>query len=74
MVAGKNCNGSRITFQILAWIRNVGDETLRSKAIVLRTAVDSASVKNIEKDFEKFYFDAMVSSIQLPQVRGWEHV
>lgn len=61
MAAGKNFNKSRITFQILAWIRNVGDETLRSKAIVLRTAVDSSSVKSIEKDFEKFYFDAMVS-------------
>lgn len=47
--------------QLLAWIRKVGDETLRSQAILLRTAAEVAGVKDIEKDFEKFYFDAMVS-------------
>ncbi|KAF5301253.1 hypothetical protein FQR65_LT00953 [Abscondita terminalis] len=44
---------------LLTWIRKVGDETLRNQSILLRTAPDVASVKAIEKDFEKFYFDAM---------------
>ncbi|KAB0796014.1 hypothetical protein PPYR_10075 [Photinus pyralis] len=44
---------------LLSWIRKVGDETLRSQTMALRAVGDVASVKAVEKDFEKFYFDAM---------------
>lgn len=49
--------------QLLSWIRKVGEETLNSQAILLRTATDAAGVKTIEKSFENFYFNALVSMI-----------
>lgn len=47
--------------QLLSWIRKVGEETINSQAILLRTVTDSAAVKTIEKSFENFYFHALVS-------------
>ncbi|XP_022916262.2 puratrophin-1-like isoform X2 [Onthophagus taurus] len=45
--------------EVLAWLRNVGEESLRMQRIILRSAGDVATIKIAEKDFEKFYFDAM---------------
>lgn len=48
-------------FQLLSWIRKVGEETLNSQTVLLRTAASAAGVKTIEKSFENFYFNALVS-------------
>lgn len=49
-------------FQLLSWIRKVGEETLSSHTLLLRTATDSTGVKTIEKTFENFYFNALVGN------------
>ncbi|KAK9731870.1 RhoGEF domain [Popillia japonica] len=45
--------------EVLMWIRSTGEESLKSQCIALRSTVDVPSVKAVEKEFEKFYFNAM---------------
>lgn len=47
--------------QLLSWIRKVGEETLDSLTLVLRSVGDVAGVKEAANDFEKFFFNAWVS-------------
>lgn len=49
--------------QLLFWTRNVGEDTLNSLMLLLRSASDTAAVKDVANDFEKFFFSAWVSYI-----------
>lgn len=55
-------------FQLLSWIRKVGEETLNSQIVSLRMTTDAAGVKTIEKSFENFYFNALVNTCILTPI------
>nr|CAI5859526.1 unnamed protein product [Callosobruchus analis] len=44
--------------ELLSWTKKVGEETLNSLTLLLRSAGDSKSVKDVANDFEKFFFNA----------------
>ncbi|XP_018567154.1 triple functional domain protein isoform X3 [Anoplophora glabripennis] len=44
--------------ELLSWTKKVGEETLNSLTLLLRSAGDSAGVKEVANDFEKFFFNA----------------
>ncbi|XP_045464093.1 uncharacterized protein LOC123673564 isoform X3 [Harmonia axyridis] len=44
--------------ELITWTRQVADETLNNLVLLLRSSTDSASVKEVTLDFEKFFFGA----------------
>ncbi|XP_017786497.1 PREDICTED: uncharacterized protein LOC108569455 isoform X2 [Nicrophorus vespilloides] len=45
--------------ELLNWLRKEGEETIKNQFILLRTAENVAAIKELEKNFENFQFDAM---------------
>ncbi|KAJ8940301.1 hypothetical protein NQ318_012840 [Aromia moschata] len=43
---------------LLSWTRKVGEETLNSLTLLLRSASDASGVKDVANNFEKFFFSA----------------
>uniref|UniRef100_A0A6P7GLK4 Uncharacterized protein LOC114339645 n=1 Tax=Diabrotica virgifera virgifera TaxID=50390 RepID=A0A6P7GLK4_DIAVI len=43
---------------LLTWTKKIGEETLNSLMLLLRSAADAAAVKEVANDFEKFFFNA----------------
>ncbi|XP_072400076.1 puratrophin-1-like isoform X3 [Diabrotica undecimpunctata] len=44
--------------ELLTWTKKIGEETLNSLMLLLRSAADAAAVKEVANDFEKFFFNA----------------
>lgn len=44
--------------ELMSWTKKIGEETLNSLMLLLRSAVDAAAVKDVANDFEKFFFNA----------------
>ncbi|KAJ8922124.1 hypothetical protein NQ315_004058 [Exocentrus adspersus] len=45
--------------ELLSWTKKVGEETLNSLTLLLRSVGDAAGVKEVANDFEKFFFQCM---------------
>ncbi|KAG5886772.1 hypothetical protein JTB14_032264 [Gonioctena quinquepunctata] len=43
---------------LLSWTKNVGEDTLNSLTLLLRSSGDAAAAKEVANDFEKFFFNA----------------